>query len=57
MEKVIIHIVEDNKVIRDSVSKFISFHEEFAIDLVENSADSFLLKNIQHPAEITQILL
>jgi DNA-binding NarL/FixJ family response regulator len=57
VEKVIIHIVEDNKVIRDSVSKFISFHEEFAIDLVENSADSFLLKNIQHPAEITQILL
>lgn len=57
MEKVIIHIVEDNKVIRDSVSKFISFHEEFAIDVVENSADSFLLKNIQHPTEITQILL
>lgn len=57
MEKVIIHIVEDNKVIRDSVKKFISFHEEFAIDVVETSADSFLLKNIQHPVEITQILL
>ena len=57
MEKVIIHIVEDNKVIRDSVKKFISFHEEFAIDVVETSADSFLLKNIQHPLEITQILL
>ena len=57
MEKVIIHIVEDNKVIRDSVKKFISFHEEFAIDVVETSADSFLLKNIQHPSEITQILL
>lgn len=57
MEKVIIHIVEDNKVIRDSVSKFISFHEEFEIGEVAISADAFLLKTIQHPTEITQILL
>ncbi|HRG20728.1 MAG TPA: response regulator transcription factor [Saprospiraceae bacterium] len=57
MEKVIIHIVEDNKVIRDSVSKFISFHEEFEIGEIAISADAFLLKTIQHPTEITQILL
>lgn len=57
MEKVIIHIVEDNKVIRDSVSKFISFHEEFEIGEVAISADAFLLKTIQYPTELTQILL
>ncbi|MBK7008450.1 MAG: response regulator transcription factor [Saprospiraceae bacterium] len=57
MEKVIIHIVEDNKVIRDSVSKFISFHEEFEMGEIAISADAFLLKTIQHPTEITQILL
>lgn len=57
MEKVIIHIVEDNKVIRDSVCKFISFHEEFEMGEVAISADAFLLKAIQYPTEITQILL
>lgn len=57
MEKVIIHIVEDNKVIRDSVCKFISFHEEFEMGEIAISADAFLLKTIQHPTEITQILL
>ena len=57
MEKVIIHIVEDNKVIRDSVSKFISFHEEFEIGEVAISADAFFFLFIQHPTEITQILL
>ncbi|MBL0084022.1 MAG: response regulator transcription factor [Saprospiraceae bacterium] len=51
------HIVEDNKVIRDSVSKFISFHEEFEMGEIAISADAFLLKTIQHPTEITQILL
>ena len=35
VEKAIIHIVEDNKVIRESVSKFISFHEEFSIGEIE----------------------
>ena len=57
MEKVIIHIVEDNKVIRDSVNKFISFHEEFEIGEVAISADAFLVKTIQYPTETTQILL
>ncbi|HMS98446.1 MAG TPA: response regulator transcription factor [Saprospiraceae bacterium] len=57
MEKVIIHIVEDNKVIRDSVCKFISFHEEIEMGEIAISADAFLLKTIQHPTEITQILL
>jgi DNA-binding NarL/FixJ family response regulator len=37
-----VSIVEDNKVIRDNVSKFISFHEEFEIASVDGSATSFL---------------
>ncbi len=42
MKKVRISIIEDNKVIRDNVSKFISFHEEFEIASVHGTADSFL---------------
>lgn len=57
VEKVIIHIIEDNKVIRDSVSKFISFHEEFEMGSIEVSADAFLSKTIPVPDEVTQILL
>ena len=43
--------------IRDSVKNLSLSTKEFAIDVVENSADSFFVKNIQHPLEITQILL
>ena len=42
VEKVKVHIVEDNKVIRDNVSKFISFHEEFELRVIAPSADLFL---------------
>ncbi len=42
MTKTRVSIVEDNKVIRDNVSKFISFHEEFEIASVDGSATSFL---------------
>ena len=42
MKKVRISIIEDNKVIRDNVSKFIIFHEEFEIASVHGTADSFL---------------
>ena len=36
-----ISIIEDNKVIRDNVSKFISFHEEFEVMMVHASVESF----------------
>lgn len=57
VDKVIIHIVEDNKVIRDSVSKFISFHEEFSMGEIAISADSFLSSTIQVQNESIHILL
>ena len=57
VEKAIIHIVEDNKVIRESVSKFISFHEEFSIGEIAVSADSFLSSTIPVQDESIHILL
>lgn len=42
MEKIRVSIIEDNKVIRDNVSKYISFHDDFAIAAVHGSAKTFL---------------
>ena len=57
MKKVRISIIEDNKVIRDNVSKFISFHEEFEIASVHGTANSFLDSLIISPSFHTDILL
>lgn len=57
MEKVKVSIVEDNKVIRDNVSKFISFHEEFELGVIAHSADIFLDSFIISPASQTHIIL
>jgi DNA-binding NarL/FixJ family response regulator len=42
MKKTRISIIEDNKVVRDNVSKFIGFHEEFELSMVYGSVESFL---------------
>lgn len=42
MSKIRVSIIEDNKVIRDNVSKFISFHDDFEIAAVHGSAKTFL---------------
>ena len=57
MDKVSISIIEDNKVIRDNVSKFISFHEEFEIASLHGSANSFLDSLIVNPSFHSDILL
>jgi two-component system, NarL family, response regulator LiaR len=57
VEKVKITIVEDNKVIRDNVTKFISFHEEFEIAAVHGSATSFLDSLTINPSFQSDILL
>lgn len=57
MDKVSISIIEDNKVIRDNVSKFISFHEEFEIASLHGSANSFLDSLIVNPSFQSDILL
>ncbi len=57
MEKVRITIVEDNKVIRDNVSKFIGFHEEFEVAAIHNSANSLLDSLSISPSFQSDILL
>ena len=57
MDKVRVHVVEDNKVIRDNVSKFISFHEEFELGVIAQSADLFLDSPFVVTSDQTQILL
>lgn len=42
MEKIIVSIIDDNKVIRDNISKFIGLHDEFTVGGVYHSALSFL---------------
>jgi two-component system, NarL family, response regulator LiaR len=57
VDKVRVSIIEDNKVIRDNVSKFISFHEEFEIASLHASANSFLDSLIVNPSFQLHILL
>lgn len=57
MDKIKISIIEDNKVIRDNVSKFISFHEEFELAAICDSATFFLHSSIINPSNQTHILL
>ncbi|MBC7872604.1 MAG: response regulator transcription factor [Ferruginibacter sp.] len=57
MKKVTVSIIEDNKVIRDNVSKFISFHEEFEIAAVHGTAESFLDALVISPSFHCDILL
>lgn len=57
MEKVKVSIVEDNKVIRDNVSKFIGFHEEFELGIIKESAIHFLDSLIIDTPGQTHILL
>lgn len=42
VKKIRVSIIEDNKVIRDNVSKFISFHDDFEMAAIHGSANSFL---------------
>ncbi|MGL4631420.1 MAG: response regulator [Leadbetterella sp.] len=57
MEKIKISIIEDNKIIRDNVSKFIGFHEEFELVIVEDSMESFLLEKKTNPQKVSDIIL
>lgn len=57
MEKTRISLIEDNKVIRENVSKFIGFHEEFELSMIHGSVESFLLDFEANPKRPTDILL
>jgi two-component system, NarL family, response regulator LiaR len=57
LEKTRISIVDDNKVIRDSVMKFIGLHEEFEVGGIHQSAFSFLESFAIQAIDNTHILL
>jgi DNA-binding NarL/FixJ family response regulator len=57
MVKTQISLIEDNKIIRDNVSKFLSFHEEFEISMVHGSIESFLIDIQINSTKTTDILL
>jgi DNA-binding NarL/FixJ family response regulator len=57
VSKIRVSIIEDNKVIRDNVSKFISFHEDFEIASIHGTANSFLDSLVISPSFHTDILL
>ena len=57
MEKTRISLIEDNRVIRENVSKFIGFHEEFELVFIQGSIESFLYEVEANPAKETDILL
>lgn len=57
MTKTRISIIEDNRIIRDNVSKFIAFHEEFELAIVEGSVEAFLHEKNFNPSKQTDILL
>ena len=52
-----ISIIEDNKVIRDNVSKFIGFHEEFDVTMIHASVESFFRSLDIDPRLTTDIIL
>ena len=56
-EKTRVTIIEDNMVIRDSVARFIRFHEEFEVMEVLGSMESFLHLLQKNPRYATDIVL
>ncbi len=57
MKKVKVSIIEDNRVIRDNVTKFISFHEEFELGTMHESATHFIDSFIPVTPDQIHILL
>ena len=57
MEKTRVSIIEDNQIIRDNVSRFIRFHEEFEVVETVGSIESFMHKLLIEPRFRTDILL
>lgn len=57
MKKVMIAMIEDNKIIRENIMKFIGFHEEFEVVLGVGSAESFFHEIKSNPKIQIDILL
>lgn len=57
VEKVKVSIIEDNRVIRENVTKFIGFHEEFELGAIHESAITFIDSFIPETLGQVHILL
>lgn len=57
MKKAMIAMIEDNKIIRENIMKFIGFHEEFEVVLGVGSAESFFHEINANPKIQIDILL
>jgi two-component system, NarL family, response regulator LiaR len=57
MEKTRIAMIEDNRIIRDNISKFLGFHEEFEMVLNVGSAEAFFEEINTKPKLHVDILL
>lgn len=57
MKKAMIAMIEDNKIIRENIMKFIGFHEEFEVVLGVGSAESFFHEIKSNPKIQIDILL
>lgn len=57
MKKTKISIIEDNKVVRENVSKFVGFHEEFELCQVHGSVESFFHAININPSLQSDILI
>lgn len=57
MEKTRIAMIEDNRIIRDNISKFLGFHEEFEMVLNVGSAEAFFEEINTKPKPHIDILL
>jgi two-component system, NarL family, response regulator LiaR len=42
MDRIIVNIVEDNKVIRDSIVKYFSYHEEIEVNIIAASIEEYV---------------
>jgi DNA-binding NarL/FixJ family response regulator len=57
VKKIKVSIIEDNKVIRENVVKFIGFHEEFELGAIHESATAFIHAFIPETTGQCHILL
>jgi DNA-binding NarL/FixJ family response regulator len=57
MKKTKISIIEDNRVVRENLAKFVGFHEEFELSQVHGSVESFLHALNINPSLQSDILI
>ncbi len=57
METITIHIIEDNKVIRENLMKFFGFHDDIQLQIVATSFEDYELQQAKQPKTADILLL